>query len=890
MKKILTITFLSLFCISQTFALTIEQKKDITKSLTNDCKDIKESDIPTIFIPWIAASWYSEEGFSQTKVKRWIPDPITHVYDPLFYTFKENGYTLEDVFYDDEFTLHIEWNPKGALYLFGYDWKKDNRITATLLSQLIGLIYKKYEEENHGCKLTRVNIVAHSMGGLVARSMLEDMCVKVWIENKHFSIEGYYELNEKWEKPRRNWLLFKPKSISCTNPINPNQPIKVSRLITISTPQRGSPKSFPLWEKGNMLFADGLEFDFGIKSQINTYSLSDKELYKNIHGYSEKIPNGIVGLGQLLPDIWNDTSYNRSLLYLKQGDITFPASVHPQNSFLEELNKTENINKMWSKIEKMYVEYYSLLTWISEGWTWNSNIVAFEIAPDYRLGWWPYRKNDESSKVTWKDIYQEYSKNISENYYNIEDSIQKEDWTAWDGTVPSKNLRLVPNDSKDWKEVTNPKFYSEEIKCYDPVLLWYNPNRSIENNTLGENIVDDIVFVYKGYNKESLISKGMGEDSHLQMCAHTMMPIATSVKVFEKISNMDIHSDINSTRTSYKERNKILEYLWYATYLIPKWDENLKVDYNWIMNYSLVDWFFRQDHYIKTNTSTEPISLSFWDSLKSILRYDILSPINVLITDEQGRRIGIDPDTGKIINEIPWAWTSGDTAGSNEPEFFLIPDTLSGKLTHKIETFGTGDGVYHIEMREIAMNSTGWQENNGITKLLTIAGNTKEGFGQEYKVVESQTGTTQGNPTFSFTNVSDYPAKIETQLDTYVTLQDTFTLRYSVKWDGKNVAKIQVETTDSKGIKTTNSYTINGEIPLSLKEIGSTKVTLTLLDKSGKPLTYDGAKKVITIKKIENIAKQSLTISGATLSQESLDLYEKNKAKRSLFDFSSFFK
>jgi hypothetical protein len=26
-----------------------------------------------------------------------------------------------------------------------------------------------------------------------------------------------------------------------------------------------------------------------------------------------------------------------------------------------------------------------------------------------------------------------------------------------------------------------------------------------------------------------------------------------------------------------------------------------------------------------------------------------------------------------IINEIPGAWTSGNTEGSNEPEFFLIP-------------------------------------------------------------------------------------------------------------------------------------------------------------------------------------------------------------------------
>ena len=100
---------------------------------------------------------------------------MTHVYDTLFYTFLQNGYSLGDVFYTDEFTLDIQGNPKNTLYLFGYDWKKDNKISATLLAQLIGLILKKYEAEN-GCDIGKVNIVAHSMGGLVSRSMLENQC------------------------------------------------------------------------------------------------------------------------------------------------------------------------------------------------------------------------------------------------------------------------------------------------------------------------------------------------------------------------------------------------------------------------------------------------------------------------------------------------------------------------------------------------------------------------------------------------------------------------------------------------------------------------------------------------------------------------------------------
>jgi len=32
-----------------------------------------------------------------------------------------------------------------------------------------------------------------------------------------------------------------------------------------------------------------------------------------------------------------------------------------------------------------------------------------------------------------------------------------------------------------------------------------------------------------------------------------------------------------------------------------------------------------------------------------------------MIEDEQGRKIGIDPQSGRIVNEIPGAWTSGNT-------------------------------------------------------------------------------------------------------------------------------------------------------------------------------------------------------------------------------------
>lgn len=188
--------------------------------------ELTPQEIPTIFLPGILASRYSAEGLRESEVKRWIPDPITHSYDTLFYTFQQRGYTIKDVFYEDEYTLSIDTSdPKESLYLFGYDWKKDNKITATLLDQLIGRILDQYEAI-HDCELRDINIIGHSMGGLVARTMLSDMCVS----EKHMRLYQSYGL------PRGSFLPL--KSEACKNKYR----MKVENLVTISIPHRGAPE------------------------------------------------------------------------------------------------------------------------------------------------------------------------------------------------------------------------------------------------------------------------------------------------------------------------------------------------------------------------------------------------------------------------------------------------------------------------------------------------------------------------------------------------------------------------------------------------------------------------------------------------------------------------
>jgi len=72
-----------------------------------------------------------------------------------------------------------------------------------------------------------------------------------------------------------------------------------------------------------------------------------------------------VTIGQLLPDIENNNSYNDYLKYFDylkyRKNIKIEKRNYPKNSFLEELNKRENINKIFDKVDN-YTSYYSTVT------------------------------------------------------------------------------------------------------------------------------------------------------------------------------------------------------------------------------------------------------------------------------------------------------------------------------------------------------------------------------------------------------------------------------------------------------------------------------------------------------------------------------------------------
>ena len=70
-------------------------------------------------------------------------------------------------------------------------------------------------------------------------------------------------------------------------------------------------------------------------------------------------------------------------------------------------------------------------------------------------------------------------------------------------------------------------------------------------------------------------------------------------------------------------------------------------------------------------------------------------PINLLITDPQGRRLGYDAATDTVLREIPGAIY---TSPHHEPQFVLIPEPVDGDYT--ITSIGYDTGAYGITIAE----------------------------------------------------------------------------------------------------------------------------------------------------------------------------------------------
>ncbi|MEK9154064.1 MAG: hypothetical protein AAB798_01180 [Patescibacteria group bacterium] len=224
--------------------------RDIVYSVCSDAdctlQEVPETPDPVIIIPGILGS--------EQHNGEWVIDPILHTYDDLIATLDENGYT-----------------PEQDLFTFPYNWRKSNIETALLLKQ-------KIDEVKTICSCGKVDLVAHSMGGLAARQYIQ----------------------------------------------SPAYDHDVDQLIFLGTPHLGAPKAYLMWDGGEVSPANDF-FDELLEKLLKHEAL--EEGYISLFNYIRTEP--IESVRELLP------TYN----YILDGNSLrqYPDN-YPRNSFLEDLN------------------------------------------------------------------------------------------------------------------------------------------------------------------------------------------------------------------------------------------------------------------------------------------------------------------------------------------------------------------------------------------------------------------------------------------------------------------------------------------------------------------------------------------------------------------------
>lgn len=207
---------------------------------------------PVIVIPGILGS--------SDKNGAWVIDPIFHTYDDLIATLAANGYA------------------EGKdLFTFPYDWRKSNVLTALELRDRI-------DEVQDICACEKVDLVAHSMGGLVARQYIQ---------------------SDKYEND-------------------------VDQLIFLGTPHLGSVDTYLAWEGGEVGTKTGRFFQ-KIKdrfSKVIFLKEAQKAGFLSIFDYVRSRP--VLSVNELLPIY--DYLYDKT-----RGDLMAYPSGYPQNAFLENL-------------------------------------------------------------------------------------------------------------------------------------------------------------------------------------------------------------------------------------------------------------------------------------------------------------------------------------------------------------------------------------------------------------------------------------------------------------------------------------------------------------------------------------------------------------------------
>ncbi len=224
---------------------------------------------PVVVIPGIMGSGRNDQG-------EWVIDPIFGTYDALIDELEKVGYEAD-----------------RSLFTFAYDWRQSN----TQSGRQLGVAIQGFLNQAGALPYVRedkVDIVAHSMGGLVSRAYIQG---SQYMDN-------------------------------------------VRRLITLGTPHLGAPEAY--------LAAEGLEIEEGVLGEIMRRILNHMAQKKGYCPAWWSCPDAAVyqyvqehmpSVQEILPDPQRYTASGRGAYLISAEDETTPYPWGtPPNPFLDNLN------------------------------------------------------------------------------------------------------------------------------------------------------------------------------------------------------------------------------------------------------------------------------------------------------------------------------------------------------------------------------------------------------------------------------------------------------------------------------------------------------------------------------------------------------------------------
>lgn len=428
---------------------------------------------PVIIIPGILGSW-EEDGKMQI-------DPIFHTYDNLYAEFVANGYV-----------------PEKDLFTFPYEWRDSNVVNAQRLKI-------KIAEIKLAQKWPKVDLVAHSMGGILARE---------YVESASYGRD-------------------------------------IDQLITLATPNLGSPEVYTKWEGDGWFFS---ALDIFIKHVIGQEAEEDG--FADRFDYMHNRP--MSSLKELLPvydylfDIDNN---NQPRIY---------SNNYPRNEFLENLNSNAKVSKL------NFVEYDKIIGNIDgENTISGLNVIIANIGKywihGYPLGF-EIPIGDRGMKLANGDrtvpyfsaksenIRSDYFLELSSDHQSIVTDAQKDVLEILTGTRPETEVKksLIRN-------ILFTAVYSPvDIQIIAPDGKWVGKNISglddsrkiIDAYYTGSNTQNEFITIPNPENGEyKILIQGIGDGEYR----------VESTKISEDVNNPQNAIESTGTISGDAEMGKVEE-------------------------------------------------------------------------------------------------------------------------------------------------------------------------------------------------------------------------------------------------------------------------------------------------------------------------------------------